>query len=128
MDIQSNALNLQLKGTHSFDNQINYGIKVNLKKLLAAKFKKNNNDTYIEEDPYEGTNIFLTLKGDISNPSIAYDKSSVKEKMKEDFKKEKETLKNLFKKDSEIQTNKDNSKEDKYFQTKEKPVFIDFEE
>lgn len=63
-----------LNGSHTFNNDIDYHIKVNLRKLLANKFKKNNTNKYIEEDPYEGTNFFLSLKGNMSNPAVKYDK------------------------------------------------------
>jgi len=127
MEVQSSAINLMLNGTHTFENVIDYHIKVNLKKLLANKFKKNFSNEYIEEDPYEGSNIFLSLSGNISNPKIAYDKQFVKKKIDSDFKAERENLKSLFKKEPE-QKKKDDTKEDKYFDTREAPKYIEFEE
>lgn len=128
MEIQSNALNLLLNGTHTFQNDIDYHIKINLRKLLANKFRKNNDSEYIEEDPYEGANIFLSLSGNIAKPLIKYDKQYTKKKIESDFKKEKENLKNIFKKEAVPVKTKDATKEDKYFNTREKPVFMDLEE
>ncbi len=128
MEVQSSALNLMLNGTHNFDNDIDYHIKVNLRKLLANKFKKNFSNEYIEEDPYEGSNIFLSIAGNISKPVITYDKQFVKKKIQNDFKAEKENLKTLFKKEATQQLLKEDIKEDKYFDTREKPKYIEFED
>lgn len=128
MEIQSNAMNLLLNGTHTFENDIDYHIKINLRKLLANKFRKNNDSEYIEEDPYEGANIYLSLSGNMAKPHIKYDKQYTKKKIESDFKKEKENLKNIFKKDALPAEIKDATKEDKYFNTREKPVFMDWEE
>ena len=127
-EIQSSAINVMLNGSHSFDNDIDYHIKVNLRKLLANKFKKNNTNEYIEEDPYEGTNLFLSLKGNMSNPTVKYDRQYADQKISDDFKKEKENLKTLFKKETVKTETKDKTKEDKYFDTREKPKFIELEE
>jgi hypothetical protein len=130
MEVQSSALNLMMAGTHSLDNQIDYHLKINLRKLLAAKFgRKENDEAYIEEDPYEGVNLFLQITGDISNPKVKMDKKSVKQKLKQDLAAQKEELKDLFKKDKKKKINEDEAKrEDKYYDTRTKPAFIDFQE
>jgi hypothetical protein len=131
MEVQSSALNLMMSGTHSFDNIIDYQIKVNLRKVLAAKFGKRNNDVdYIEEDPYEGINLYLRMTGDITNPKIKYDRQSVKKKLKQDLAEQKEELQNIFKKDKTVKpkNEEETKREEKYFDTKKKPEFIDFQE
>jgi hypothetical protein len=40
--IQSNAVNLNLAGTHTFQQQMDYGIMVNAGQVLSNKFKKHN--------------------------------------------------------------------------------------
>ena len=44
MFIQSNALNLTMSGEHTFDQDMNYGIKVNAGQVLMDKFKRYNPD------------------------------------------------------------------------------------
>lgn len=127
MEVQSSAINVMMNGTHTFENQIDYHLKINLRKLLANKFRKNNAEQYIEEDAYEGTNLFLSIKGDMKNPAVSYDKSAANNKIKDDFKTEKETLRNLFKKENET-NKKPDIKEEKYFQTREEIKYIDFDE
>jgi hypothetical protein len=131
MEVQSSAVNLLMSGTHSLDNVIDYQIKVNLRKLLAAKFGKRNNDVaYIEEDPYEGVNLYLRITGDMSNPKIKYDRESVKKKLKKDLDLQKEELKELFKKEKnrKPKNEEEMKREEKYYDTRKKPEFIDFQE
>ena len=131
MEIQSSAVNLFMSGTHTLDNQIDYQIKVNLRKLLAAKFGKRENDVqYIEEDPYEGVNLYLRISGDISHPKIKYDRESVKKKLKQELADQKQELKDLFKKDKSKKpvTEEEAKREEKYYDTRKKPEVIEFEE
>lgn len=128
-EIKSSALNLIFSGYHYFDNTIDYHIKVNLHKLLAQKFNRNSKDVqYIEHDPYEGLNLYLSMTGSLTNPKIKYDKPAVRNKIKEDFRKEKEELRNLIKGTAPKADENEKKREEKYFDTKEPPKFIDFDE
>ena len=132
MEVQSSALNLMMAGTHSFDNIMDYQIKVNLRKLLAAKFgRKENDGEYIEENPYEGVNLYLTIAGSVDHPVVKYDKKSVKKKLKNDLADQKQELQNLFgkdKKDKKLKGDEAAKREDKYYNNQKKPDFIDFQE
>ena len=131
MEVQSSAINLMMAGTHTFDNVMDYQIKVNLRKLLAAKFgRKENDDSYIEDNPYEGVNLYLTITGDIDHPKIKYDKKAVKGKLKNDLAAQKEELKELFGKDKhkKAKGGDEVKREEKYYNTQKKPEFIDFQE
>ena len=131
MEVQSSAINLMMSGTHTFDNVMDYQIKVNLRKLLAAKFgRKENDDSYIEDNPYEGVNLYLSITGDIDHPKIKYDKKGVKGKLKNDLAAQKEELKELFGKDKNKKAKgaDEVKREEKYYNTQKKPEFIDFQE
>lgn len=129
-EIKSSALNLMLFGKHYFNNTIDYHFKINLHKVLAQKFnrKLRNDIEYMEADPYEGLNIYLSMTGPIDNPDIKYDKASTRKKIQEDFKKEKDVLKNLLQNRPEPSNPEEKIREEKYFDVKETPQFIDFEE
>jgi hypothetical protein len=59
---------------------------------------------------------------------IKYDKASSRNKLKEDFKKEKDVLKNLLN-NSPIKVDENEKKrEEKYFDTQSPPEFIDFDD
>jgi hypothetical protein len=95
--------------------------------VLAAKFKRNNAQVYREDDPYEGTNLMIRVYGTPSDPKFAYDRAGVSQKLKDEFKKEKEELKNLFRKE-DVKRKETISDEDYYFQTEEKPVFLELDQ
>lgn len=124
-EIKSNAVNLIFSGEHHFDNTVDYHFKINLRRLLANKFNKSGREQYIENDPYDGLNVYLSMSGNLSNPAIKYDKASAAAKIKDDWKKEKDVLKTLFSKEK---TTKGEKREEKYFQIEEQPVFMDFED
>jgi hypothetical protein len=124
--IQTNLLSLEAGGRHSFDNDIDYKLILNLKNLLAAKFKKNKTteEDYVN-DAKGGINLYISMTGTADNPVIKYDKHSVKDKIKSDFKEEKEEFKNLFKKDekSEFEQN-----EIKFEELKEEDKYLEWED
>jgi len=132
MEVQSSALNMMMAGTHTFDNIMDYQIKVNLRKLLAAKFgRKENDNEYIEDNPYEGVNLYLTITGSVDHPEVKYDKKSVKKKLKNELADQKQELKELFgndKKKKKLKGDDVVKREEKYYDTRKKPEFIDFQE
>ncbi len=113
MEVRSNAINIMASGTHTFHNDINYKIKLSLNELLSKKAKqaKKQNKEFGEmaDDGLGHTNIFLSMKGNISNPMIRYDSKSAVQNVKQDLKVEKQNLKTIlkdefgmFKKDSTL--------------------------
>lgn len=108
MDIKSTALNLTASGTHNFNNIVDYKIQLELSQLLNRKVKDNTTEFGTIEDDGKGHwKLYLSMKGNLSNPKFSYDKKSVKESIAKDIKVEKENMKSLlnkqfgwFKKDS----------------------------
>jgi hypothetical protein len=129
-EIKSSALNLMLFGKHRFDNTVDYHFKINLHKFLAKKFnrKLRSDIDYMESDPYEGLNIYLSMTGPLDNPSIKYDNARTRKKIQDDFRKEKQVLKNLLQNRPEPENPQEKIREEKFFDIKEQPGFIDFEE
>ena len=107
MNIFTNSINLEASGIHTFENIIDYKIKLNLLQLLSNKFKsKNNFDIDAVEQNEDGLLfLFITMKGPASDPVIKYDKKSVKEKIKKDVEIEKINLKNILQKEFNNQKN-----------------------
>lgn len=107
--IKNSALNIDLWGTHSFDNKIDYHIQLLISELLAKKRKTNSDDEFgaVENDPDNRRSAFILMTGTVDEPVIKYDRKGLKQKIKEDIKQEKQNLKQilkeefgLFKKDS----------------------------
>lgn len=117
MEVRSSAIDVTASGTHSFDNKINYRVKLALSDLLARKAKKakKENDEFgeVADDGLGKTNLFLLMSGTVEKPVIKYDSKSAVQHVKQDLKVEKQTVKSLlkeefglFKKDSTISSGK----------------------
>ncbi|NSW44774.1 MAG: hypothetical protein HPY79_02970 [Bacteroidales bacterium] len=111
MEVKTNAFNIEVSGEHTFDNQMEYRLKLLLREWLANKAKKNkpeNQEFGIEEnDGLGSTALYLIIKGTSDKYKITYDSKKMKEQVKESLKKEKQELKTIlheelgfFKKDS----------------------------
>jgi hypothetical protein len=104
MEIKSSALNLQLLGTHTFDNELDYHFTIALADLVASKFKIRNKgyDNQAEFGPVEDdgrgrTNVFVSLTGTVENPIVKYDKKAMREKISNDLKAQKVELRQVLK-------------------------------
>jgi hypothetical protein len=129
MEIKSNAINLTASGSHSFNNQVDYKIKVLLSDLLGRKAKDNNTEFgVIEDDGTRKMSLYLTMKDDIKHPKFAYDKASVATKIKSDLKTEKEMLKNILKEEFSIFKNTNTTEKDLNAPNKKEDIQIDTEE
>ena len=126
MEIKTNAFNIEVSGEHTFDNQMEYRLKLLLREWLAKKAKKNKkeNEEYgIEEnDGLGSTALYLIIKGTPDNYKISYDSKKMKEQVKESLKQEKQEIKailkeefGLFKKDSTITKNKKQNQQQNKF-------------
>lgn len=99
MELKNNALNLNLSGTHTFANYLDYNVKLSLNELLSKKRKPQPNEFGEEDEKTNTLNLFITVKGPIDNLKFAYDKRAVKTKISQDIKVEKETIKEIFRKE-----------------------------
>lgn len=104
MQVKSSALDLELMGTHTFDNELDYHFVIALADLLAAKYKRKNTiiDTQsefgqIEDDGRGKTKIFVSLSGTVENPVVKYDKKAVRQKITNELQKQKVELKQILK-------------------------------
>lgn len=94
MRLESNAMSLELSGTHSFEQQIDYRIKFDLRELLGED-RDSEFGTVIDDGT--GTKIYLRMHGHLDSPSIEWDQSSRKQEVKEQLVHEKETIKSILK-------------------------------
>ncbi|MEX1000840.1 MAG: AsmA-like C-terminal region-containing protein [Crocinitomicaceae bacterium] len=106
MKIKTNAVDVEMFGWHSFDNEIEYHFSFRFREL---KTPVEENEFGIVEDDGLGLVIYLTMFGDLNNPQFALDEDERRVNRKEELAKEKEDMKSilkselgLFKKDSTI--------------------------
>ena len=101
MDIKSSAVNITLAGTHTFNNVMDYKMKVNITQLLFGA-KKDYEDQFgeVEVDKNGGLNVFLTMKGPVDNYEIKYDATGSIKNMGSGFKDEKTEIQKIFRSNS----------------------------
>lgn len=95
MEIKTNVTTIQLSGTHTFDQHIDY-------RVIAPLRNKNKIDPdeafgAVEDDGVGKAKIFLKITGTTDKYTISYDKDAVKKKIANDLKKEVQELKDAFK-------------------------------
>ena len=92
MVVQSNVTTIMVNGTHSFDQNIDYRLKVPLQS------PKKDKDAYFGalEDDGLNTNLYLKIVGNTKDYRIIYDKEAVKTKIKEDLREEKWELRDAI--------------------------------
>jgi len=85
MVVQSNLTTINVTGTHTFDQDISYRLKVPIKSTKKDK------DEYFGalEDDGSSTNLFLKITGTTKDYQVEYDKDAVKQKIKKDLREEK---------------------------------------
>ena len=94
MRIQSSALDLELSGTHSFKQEIDYRFKFGLRALLGED-RDASFGTVLDDGT--GVKIHLRMYGTLDNPILEWDKAARKAELKETLVQEKETVKSMLK-------------------------------
>lgn len=98
MTIENNAMNLEIGGTHNFDNYMNYQLKIRVTELLANKsgWVKRKKERQLEENKDGGLSAYILMIGTPDDLKIKYDRKAVKDKIKTEVKTErKEFFKEL---------------------------------
>jgi hypothetical protein len=106
--IHNSALNIDVWGTHSFNNVLNYHFSLLISELIAKKRRKTDDEFGpVANDPENRRKAFILMTGTVDNPVIRYDRQGMKEKVREDIRQERQNIKailkeefGLFKKDS----------------------------
>jgi hypothetical protein len=78
MFLQSNALNMSLSGEQSFDNDIDYKIKVNAGQVLLNRLKKHDADLDPLPEKKGGFNLYYTIAGNLDKYEMKRKKKTVK--------------------------------------------------
>ncbi len=78
MFIQSSALNLTLSGSHTFDQYLDYSVKVNAGQVVTNKLSRH--DSALEVLPARNGlfNVYYTIRGPLETYTVRSDKRAVK--------------------------------------------------
>jgi hypothetical protein len=95
MEISSNVTTIQLSGTHTFDQHIDYRVTA----PLRNKKKLDPDEAFgaIEDDGGGKAKIFLKIVGTTDDYDVSYDKQALKKKISADLKKEVKELREAIK-------------------------------
>jgi len=107
MKIVSSAMEMDISGTHSFENIIDYRFAFNLRDI-KQKAKHTQFGEIIDDET--GFRVFMRMYGALEDPTIEWDKKAKNEQFKITIQEEKQEVKEilktefgLFKKDSTVQ-------------------------
>ena len=95
MEIRSNVSNILISGTHTFDKDIDYHLRVPLKSFIRISKKSDYN-----QNARRGMSLLLKITGSTSDYTISYDTKALKDNFKKDFLDESKEWKNIKNKDS----------------------------
>jgi len=100
MEVKSSAADLSVKGTHGFDNNYEYHVKILLSEILSKKRKKNKNSSsgfgVIEDDGLGRTSLLLKIENRGKVVKVSYDVKAAGNKVKDNIKAERESLKSIL--------------------------------
>jgi len=97
MDISSSAFNISLEGSHSFEGDYSYRLRLILSELLSGK--KNNKVSefgIIEDDGLGRTSLYLKINGDKNGSKVSHDMAALTTGIKEDLANEKQKIKSIL--------------------------------
>lgn len=105
MKLESNVMDLNIAGSHKFNNNIDYQLNFRLKDL-----KLDSEDPEVKAlDDGKGLRVFLRITGNVNDPQYEFDKKAFKNNIKEKLAEKKNDVKSvlkaelgLFRKDSTL--------------------------
>lgn len=96
MEVKSNVTNIELRGTHHFDQTIDYRVTAPLRN--RRKIDPDQAFGAIEQDNAGHAKVFLKILGTTDEYDVSYDKQALKQKLATDMKKEFHEMREAFKK------------------------------
>ncbi|MCT4623687.1 MAG: AsmA-like C-terminal region-containing protein, partial [Schleiferiaceae bacterium] len=120
MHIASNALKIDLEGTHGFDSKIDYSIRLLLSKVIGGERKGSGgyDDFVVLEERPDQPFIWVNVGCTVDDPCTSIDSKKMGETAKNKWKNQGKELKELWKND----TNKTQSEESEFiFEWEEEP-------
>ena len=110
MTINSSALDFAGNGSHTFDNQIDYHIRMRLSDVLVRRHEKERPDLgehYVFEQPESGPLLFLSMTGDVHHPDIGYDARSASQNIAAELRDKGRELREAFREEFKPDTTRD---------------------
>ena len=113
MDIHSNAFSIfDFKGTHHFDNKMNYKFGLSLSDVLTKKINKNIKEEGVKKNTKGQTIIQLKMKGYPENLKVSLNKIKIQDDLAKGIKEEVEEITNVILDNSENKEEREKEKID----------------
>lgn len=116
MDVECNACDISLAGTHKFTGDYEYHLTLILSDFMRGKAKRLQQTTpfgIVEDDSGEHTTLYLVATRNNGKSKIKFDKVEMKQQFREEMKQQKQEVKQilkrefgLFKNDTTVKTEK----------------------
>jgi len=98
MEIKSSALDITASGEHTFDNIVDYKLRLYLSQIMGRKVRAQNTEFgTIEDDGLGRPMLFLSMNGTAANPKFTLDRKGVEQKITEEIKTGSKTFTNILK-------------------------------
>ncbi len=106
MEVRSSAMDIEISGTHWFDDRIDHHINFRLSDLFRlGKPAKDEFGPIVDDGT--GMRIFLHMYGDVNDPQFANDGAMAAAKRKQQFQQEKQELRSILKEELGLFRKKD---------------------
>ena len=105
MEIKSSALSVFISGSHTFEQEIDYRIKLLLSELMSTKFRKKNTQIKktefgeVKENGKIFNTIYFKMTGNSENPNTSFDGIRFREDIQKGITEEKEKITTIIKED-----------------------------
>jgi hypothetical protein len=100
MQVKSSAVDLSVKGKHSFDNDYEYHVRVLLSEILSKKRNKNKKTVTefgdVQDDGLGRTSMLLKVVGKGEDLKVSYDMKAAASEVKNNFKSERKNLRTIL--------------------------------
>jgi hypothetical protein len=122
MTIRSNALDVTLSGTHTFDNNVNYSFAFRFREIKGGQSSEFGDVI----DDGTGMKVYLRMTGSIEDPTFSWDKEAMKKEKLEQREEAKENFKSALKTGFGINKNDSTVQELKGEEHKEEKLIMEF--
>ncbi len=135
MKIRSNALNINVSGTQSFDGELDYSVKIALSELMSKRRRerrKNREESGALEDDKKRLSLFVHITGTTEHPKFKYDVQNVFKKLEvgsvaasQAIRKENEVVKNILKEEFQfLQKSEETKRQEELWRKQEQGKFV----
>ena len=102
--VRSNVVTLTVAGEHGFDDVVDYRIDLNLRNVLAARFRARKTlDEGSYNDAQGGVNLLVRIHGPLSDPTVAIDRERMRAGRRDEWSSERDEWRRLLETDEVLE-------------------------